>query len=462
MNGKANISKELNARHKKILEALLRLPENRECADCKSRAPRWASVNLGIFICMNCSGVHRSLGVHISKVRSATLDTWLPEQVAFIQSMGNEKSNEFWEAELPPNYDRVGIENFIRAKYVDKRWAPREKDVKSPTKVSEDRLAGSHQNPRSNGGRTFGNRGCQSPVENRNTRPSSPNVTPSLSAPQSVAPVHPEVTEQVQQRKAVAVQKPSTSTDVLEMHQSAVDMPAEFPPLPVVTPPEPKLDYATELFNMLSMGESKTDSNTSSAADDNWAGFQSVTATPVEEKIAKTEPIETKAALPSGIEGLFTDTWPTTAPVSQHPPKDSKDDILNLFSKSGMVSPFSMHQQQLAALAQQQSLLMAGGAPVGGTTQAFTGNLQNWGAGPGSQRAAPQMMMPAPMQMGNIYSPNNSLSYSSPSMYNTRPVGVNGVIRPQSSSPLQPQHTPTKSGNEYDFSSLMQGMYTRR
>ncbi|CAA3006909.1 probable ADP-ribosylation factor GTPase-activating AGD5 isoform X1 [Olea europaea subsp. europaea] len=88
MNEKANVSKELNAKHKKILEGLLKLPENRECADCKSKY-----------------------------VRSATLDTWLPEQVAFIQSMGNEKSNSYWEAELPPNYDRVGIENFIRAKY---------------------------------------------------------------------------------------------------------------------------------------------------------------------------------------------------------------------------------------------------------------------------------------------------------------------------------------------------------
>ncbi|CAL5393859.1 unnamed protein product [Camellia sinensis] len=45
------------------------------------------------------------------------MDIWLPEQVAFIQSMGNEKANCYWEAELPPNYDRVGIENFIRAKY---------------------------------------------------------------------------------------------------------------------------------------------------------------------------------------------------------------------------------------------------------------------------------------------------------------------------------------------------------
>ncbi|GER38438.1 ARF-GAP domain 15 [Striga asiatica] len=125
MNGKASVSKELNAKHAKILEGLLKLPKNRECADCRSKAPRWASINLGIFICMQCSGIHRSLGVHISKVRSTTLDTWLPEQISFMQMMGNEKSNEYWEAELPPDFDRNPIENFIRAKYADKRWASR-------------------------------------------------------------------------------------------------------------------------------------------------------------------------------------------------------------------------------------------------------------------------------------------------------------------------------------------------
>ncbi|KAL8103795.1 hypothetical protein AgCh_028119 [Apium graveolens] len=123
-----------------ILEGLLRLPENRECADCKSIAPRWASVNLGIFICMRCSGIHRSLGVHISKVRSATLDTWLPDQIALIQSMGNAKANSYWESELPPNYNRAGIENFIRAKYNDKRWIPGDVKVTSSTRVRDEKL----------------------------------------------------------------------------------------------------------------------------------------------------------------------------------------------------------------------------------------------------------------------------------------------------------------------------------
>ncbi|CAA2935320.1 probable ADP-ribosylation factor GTPase-activating AGD15 [Olea europaea subsp. europaea] len=123
MNEKASVSKELNAKHTKVLEGLSKLPENRECADCQSKAPRWASINLGIFICLQCSGIHRSLGVHISKVRSTTLDTWLPEQVAFMQSISNKKSNSYWEAELPPNFDRNPIEKFIHSKYVDKKWA---------------------------------------------------------------------------------------------------------------------------------------------------------------------------------------------------------------------------------------------------------------------------------------------------------------------------------------------------
>lgn len=78
--------KKLNEKHQRIMKTLQALPCNKICADCKRRDPRWASANLGIFVCLRCSGIHRSLGVHISKVRSVDLDMWTPEhiQVCYI------------------------------------------------------------------------------------------------------------------------------------------------------------------------------------------------------------------------------------------------------------------------------------------------------------------------------------------------------------------------------------------
>lgn len=90
--------REQQALQKRLLECLKR-PENLNCAECSMRLPRWASTSLGVFFCTNCSGAHRGLGVHISKVKSTTLDKWTEDQVSFMEGMGNAKANEYWEAD---------------------------------------------------------------------------------------------------------------------------------------------------------------------------------------------------------------------------------------------------------------------------------------------------------------------------------------------------------------------------
>ncbi|KAF8641534.1 hypothetical protein AX16_009911 [Volvariella volvacea WC 439] len=112
-------------RNAKTLRELVRRPENKVCADCKRNDPRWASWNLGVFLCIRCSGIHRGMGTHISKVKSVDLDVWTPEQMESIQKWGNYRANLFWEAHLkrghiPPDHK---MESFIRSKYESRRWA---------------------------------------------------------------------------------------------------------------------------------------------------------------------------------------------------------------------------------------------------------------------------------------------------------------------------------------------------
>ncbi|EDQ92101.1 uncharacterized protein MONBRDRAFT_22929 [Monosiga brevicollis MX1] len=143
------------------LQTLVAQPGNNTCADChrsslysshmptafitsqsfgfsssRSHPPRidslpeptWASWNIGVFICLHCAGAHRSLGSHISKVKSIALDTWSRQQVGDIKKKGNNAVNAVYEAKLEASYARpmeldAGLSDFIRRKYVDQQWA---------------------------------------------------------------------------------------------------------------------------------------------------------------------------------------------------------------------------------------------------------------------------------------------------------------------------------------------------
>ncbi|CAE6483950.1 unnamed protein product [Rhizoctonia solani] len=115
------------------------------CADCKSRAPRWSSWNLGIFICVQCASIHRKIGTHITKVKSVNLDAWTKEQVESVKNMGNIASNAKWnpnESRHPPptNLEESErdseMEKYIRAKYETKKFLDRKSVAPSTSPLS--------------------------------------------------------------------------------------------------------------------------------------------------------------------------------------------------------------------------------------------------------------------------------------------------------------------------------------
>ncbi|XP_061271166.1 arf-GAP with GTPase, ANK repeat and PH domain-containing protein 3 isoform X1 [Bos javanicus] len=108
------------------VQAVRTVRGNSFCIDCDAPNPDWASLNLGALMCIECSGTHRHLGAHLSRVRSLDLDDWPPELLAVMTAMGNALANSVWEGALDgyakpgPEACREEKERWIRAKYEQK------------------------------------------------------------------------------------------------------------------------------------------------------------------------------------------------------------------------------------------------------------------------------------------------------------------------------------------------------
>ncbi|KAI4340624.1 hypothetical protein MLD38_025439 [Melastoma candidum] len=140
----------------KPIDVLQKVDGNDKCADCGAPEPDWASLNLGVLVCIECSGVHRNLGVHISKVRSLTLDVkvWEPSVISLFQSLGNTFANSVWEESYtglyhssqpqigyiskPTSSDSISIkEKFIHAKYAEKLFLPQSEESMHPQEIAQ-------------------------------------------------------------------------------------------------------------------------------------------------------------------------------------------------------------------------------------------------------------------------------------------------------------------------------------
>ncbi|KAJ2455632.1 Gtpase activating protein [Coemansia sp. RSA 2336] len=130
--------KRLADKHRKILTELSKQPDNSTCADCGATGARWASWNLGVFLCIRCGGLHRHLGTHITKIKSISLDNWTTEQIEHFRNIGNKRANAFFnphpDRHPPPRSDR-DVERFIRDKYQHRLFVDRHNGVPDPSVV---------------------------------------------------------------------------------------------------------------------------------------------------------------------------------------------------------------------------------------------------------------------------------------------------------------------------------------
>ncbi|XP_032217411.1 arf-GAP with coiled-coil, ANK repeat and PH domain-containing protein 3 isoform X1 [Mustela erminea] len=126
----ATDSRERGVKGESLLQRVQNVAGNGQCGDCGQPDPRWASINLGVLLCIECSGIHRSLGVHCSKVRSLTLDSWEPELLKLMCELGNSTVNQIYEAQCEgpgsrkptASSSRQDKEAWIKDKYVEKKF----------------------------------------------------------------------------------------------------------------------------------------------------------------------------------------------------------------------------------------------------------------------------------------------------------------------------------------------------
>lgn len=298
-------AKQIQDRCQNILLQLLKDEDNKYCVDCDAKGPRWASWNLGIFLCIRCAGIHRNLGVHISKVKSVNLDSWTAEQVVYLQQMGNSRARAVYEANLPDSFRRPqndsSLEAFIRAKYEQKKYIAKEWVPPTMPKVNWDKEIDEELEKQKRKKRATTSGLGPLPAPSADKKYNKSDVIPSIPKPKSS--VSPKLGRNTPTHQTDTSKTSNGSADLLGLE---------------TTKPEPK----------------------SSNNDDIFSSFFSAP----QEKPAETKTEEQKPDLKTEEENFFKQAAPTEKEKS----KLTKDSILALYSQTPtntLANQFNLSQQ---------------------------------------------------------------------------------------------------------------------
>lgn len=268
------MEKKTSAANKLVLKQILAQEGNNRCADCKTaQYPRWASWNIGILICIRCSGIHRSLGTHISKVRSIDLDTWNDQQLEKLKVTGNDAANAYWEARLPPHYvpDESKLVNFIKTKYELKRWVSDVEKPAVPPKVRQTRPEAAHANtqhirtphaPASRAAPTTHTshataQGSPASIDLLGLRAPPAKAQPAPTAPPAAAPAP---------RPAVPTAQADVKSSILSLYARPGQTPAARPLPAYTTPPTGSTSSLSSLSNLGSVSSLSSINTTNSTS----------------------------------------------------------------------------------------------------------------------------------------------------------------------------------------------------
>jgi len=269
-----------------ILAEMLKEDNNKYCSDCGAKGPRWASWNLGVFLCIRCAGIHRNLGVHISKVKSVNLDSWTPEQMANMQDWGNRRAGMYWECFLPKDFHRPqtnsAVETFIRNKYEHKKYA--KKDGLPPKSNASEMAAPS--------------------ASTKQEKSTAPDPTTAVSRPKA----QPKTATPV--AAPIAPQPNPPSADLLSL-----DTPN---PVPAQPPPQPVSHSSSLADELIDFGAFQAPQGLGHTPSTQFQQLASLSQT-------------TTTSSDDNEESLLKDDSSTN--------KSTKDSIMALFAKSGSSNP---------------------------------------------------------------------------------------------------------------------------